>query len=51
VKAEAGQPVSYYAGFGWDRSGDFANMADWDAYLQQFARRLRSPLKITISAR
>ena len=50
AKAQAGQPVSYYAGFGWDRSGDFANMADWDAYLQQFARRLRSPLKITLSA-
>jgi hypothetical protein len=49
AKAAAGQPADYYAGFGWDRSGDFKSMGDWDAYLQQFAKRLRSPLKITIS--
>jgi hypothetical protein len=49
AKTAAGQPGYYYAGFGWDRSGDFKSMGDWDAYLQQFAKRLRSPLKITIS--
>ena len=49
AKAAAGQPAVYYAGFGWDRSGDFANLAEWDSYLQQYARRVRSPLKITIS--
>lgn len=49
AKVPANQTASYYAGFGWDRSGDFANMGDWDNYLRQFARRLRSPLKISIS--
>jgi hypothetical protein len=49
AKAPAGQPAAYYAGFGWDRSGDFANMNEWDTYLQQFAKRVRSPLKISIS--
>jgi hypothetical protein len=49
AKAPAGQPASYYAGFGWDKSGDFANVSDWDNYLRQFARRVRSPLKISIS--
>jgi hypothetical protein len=49
AKVPAGQPASYYAGFGWDKSGDFANMNDWDAYLRQFTKRLRSPLKISIS--
>ncbi len=49
AKVPAGQPAGYYAGFGWDRSGDFANMNDWDAYLRQFARRVHSPLKISIS--
>jgi len=44
-------PVVYYAGFGWDRSGDFATMADWDRYLDQFARRLRSPIEIAVAAR
>ncbi len=50
IKVPAGQPAGYYAGFGWDKSGDFANVADWDAYLRQFVRRLRSPLKISLSA-
>jgi hypothetical protein len=49
AKAAAGQPASYYAGFCWDKSGDFSNMSDWDRYVQQFAARLRSPLKISIS--
>lgn len=42
------QSVTYYAGFGWDKSGQFANSADWDHYLQQFAKKLKSPLKVTI---
>jgi hypothetical protein len=49
AKAPAGQPAAYYAGFGWDRSGDFASMSEWDTYLQQSAKRARSPLKISIS--
>jgi hypothetical protein len=49
AKAPADQPAVYYAGFGWDKSGDFANMADWDAYLRQFSQRLRAPLKISVS--
>ncbi len=42
--------VTYYAGFGWDKSGDFRNVADWDAYLAQYARRLRSPVQVTLAA-
>ncbi len=49
AKVPAGGPAVYYAGFGWDRSGDFTDAAAWDAYVQQFAQRVRSPLKITIS--
>ncbi len=49
ARAPSGRPAAYYAGFGWDRSGDFADSADWDVYVQEFARRTRSPLKITIS--
>jgi hypothetical protein len=48
AKAPSDQPAVYYAGFGWDRSGDFSNVADWDAYLRQFAQRLRAPLKISV---
>lgn len=44
-----GQPAVYYAGFGWDRSGDFAGVADWDRYVEDFARRLASPLKVEVA--
>jgi hypothetical protein len=48
AKIPADLPLRYYAGFGWDKSGDFSNMSEWAAYLRQFAARLRSPLKISI---
>ncbi len=39
---------TYYAGACWSRSGDFDSSDDWNAYLQNFAVRLESPLQITI---
>jgi hypothetical protein len=44
-----GVPAVYYAGFAWDKSGDVATVADWDKYLEQFARRTASPLEINVS--
>jgi hypothetical protein len=44
---DAGQTVTYYAGAGWTKHG-FADTAAWNAYLQDFARRLASPLKIEL---
>jgi hypothetical protein len=41
--------ASYYAGFGWDRSGDFAGLPEWEAYVRQFAKRIASPPKITLT--
>jgi hypothetical protein len=49
VPATPGEPVDFWAGAGWDRSGDFANNTDWDQYNQQWAKRLASPLKVTVS--
>jgi hypothetical protein len=49
AKAPAGQPASYYAGFGWDKSGDFAGVKEWEDYVRQFAGRLRSPLMIHLA--
>jgi rhamnogalacturonyl hydrolase YesR len=43
-------PLVYYAGFGWDRSGDFADRAAWLAYAKSFARALRAPLRVSISS-
>lgn len=42
---------TYYAGFGWDQSGDFKDMNDWDAYVNAYAERLRAPVKVSITAR
>ncbi len=44
-----GAPAVYYAGFAWDKSGDVATVADWDTYLELFARRTASPLAINVS--
>ena len=41
----------YFAGTGWDRSGDFKAMADFDAYVNAFARKVASPLKVEVLAR
>ena len=47
----AGGAATYYAGFGWDRSGDFATDGDWDRYLDLAAQRIRSPLAVSVAAK
>ncbi|MBP1691690.1 MAG: hypothetical protein H6Q32_1042, partial [Bacteroidetes bacterium] len=46
----AGATLTYFAGAGWTRSGDFGNAQDWEAALTALANRLRQPLKIAVSA-
>ena len=41
--------LTYYAGAGWTRSGDFINVDDWNSYLTLFAKRIVSPLRISIA--
>jgi hypothetical protein len=43
--------VTYYAGSGWDKSGDFKTVDDWDRHLDQTAQRIRSPLAVSLAAR
>ena len=38
--------VSYYAGFGWDKSKQFANAGEWNTYLKNFAVRLANPVEV-----
>jgi pectinesterase len=47
----AGSDVTYYAGSGWDRSGDFKSVDDWDRYLAQATQRIRTPPVVSIAAR
>ena len=44
-------PAVYYAGAGWNRSGDFKDVADWDRYVDEWAQRIRSPLEVEVSVR
>ena len=36
----------YYAGFGWEKSGQFDSKEAWDQYLTEFAKRITSPLEV-----
>ena len=42
--------VSYYAGFGWNTFG-FPSVEEWDRYVSDYARRIKSPLQVTVSAK
>jgi hypothetical protein len=46
-----GGVAAYYAGSGWDKSGDYKTVDDWDRYLDQAAQRIRSPLTVSVTAR
>ncbi|HSY20186.1 MAG TPA: glycoside hydrolase family 88 protein [Candidatus Acidoferrales bacterium] len=48
TQAEVGQPFSYYFGASWDRSGDFTNHLQWEAYVKRFAERRDAPLQVTV---
>ena len=37
--------MTFYAGFAWQKSGHFKSAEEWDNYLSEFSRKLRSPLK------
>jgi len=47
TKAKSGQPVTCYVGAAWSRAGEIKSKAEWEAYLQAFAARIASPVKIT----
>ncbi|MGB7746456.1 MAG: glycoside hydrolase family 88 protein [Verrucomicrobiia bacterium] len=47
-QAEVGQPLTYYFGACWDRSGDFTNHVQWEDYVRRFAERRDAPLQVTI---
>jgi hypothetical protein len=49
ASAVSGQPLRYYVGAGWSKTGDFASQADWDNYVTACAARAASPVKIFLS--
>ncbi|WP_158567949.1 MULTISPECIES: glycoside hydrolase family 88 protein [unclassified Duganella] len=47
--ATPGQPLVYYLGAGWSKSGDFPDAAAWEAYVANRAARLAAPLAVSVS--
>lgn len=47
-RATSDVPVVHYIGAGWTASGDFPTPQSWWAYLDDFARRLASPIEVTV---
>jgi hypothetical protein len=47
-QAQVGQPFSYYFGACWNRSGDFTNHVQWEAYVKRFAERRDQPLQVMV---
>ncbi|HEY0367568.1 MAG TPA: DUF4861 family protein [Pyrinomonadaceae bacterium] len=41
-------PLTYWAGFAWDRAGQITSAESWKSYVDQFAERLRSPIEVTV---
>ena len=46
--AFAGKPFIWYAGAGWNKSGDFADEAAWRIYVETAMKRLQHPLKVSL---
>ena len=40
--------VVYYAGFAWSKSGQFKDKYEWERYLSSFARKIETPLQVTM---
>jgi len=49
AKAVSGQPLRYYVGAGWSKSGDFSSEETWKAYVAAAAARVRSPVRVTLA--
>lgn len=44
-------PVIYWAGTGWDRSGDFKDAADFDRHVEEWVQRINAPLHVEVKAK
>jgi hypothetical protein len=49
LKPGTEKPVSYWAGFAWDRAGSIASAAAWKKYVDEFAQGLQTPIEVSVS--
>ncbi|HEX6047546.1 MAG TPA: DUF4861 family protein [Pyrinomonadaceae bacterium] len=48
MKPKSAFPVSYWAGFAWDRAGRITSADAWKKYVDEFGERLRSPIGVSV---
>ncbi len=48
-RADEKGAASYWAGFCWDRAGQYTKFDSWKVYVDTFAQGLHSPLKVSLS--
>jgi len=50
LKASTDAPVSYWAGFAWDRAGHITSPDAWKKYVDEFAQGVLSPIDVSVSS-
>ncbi|HUI05606.1 MAG TPA: DUF4861 family protein [Verrucomicrobiae bacterium] len=50
AKVPADGPVSFWAGFCWDKAGPFTSLDAWKTYVDEFAQGLASPIEVSVAA-
>lgn len=48
LKPKTSVPVSYWAGFAWDRAGRITSAEAWKKYVDEFGERVRSPIEVAV---
>ena len=48
LKPKTVYPISYWAGFAWDRAGHITSADAWNQYVDDFSDGLRTPIEVTI---
>ncbi len=51
AKATAGRALTYYAGAGWSKAGEFTSQQAWLDYVAACAARARAPVRVTTEGR
>ena len=41
-------PVSYWAGFAWDRAGKITTKREWEKYVDEFSQMRQSPIEVKV---
>jgi hypothetical protein len=49
LKPGTESPVSYWAGFAWDRAGKIKSAEEWKKYTDDFAQGVQSPIEVQVT--